>query len=283
MTLPLDILKRSVRKLLIKYAPPDVMVYLKHYKSQIALNYSKKHLVADKVPKKSILVLAPHPDDEIIGMGGTLSMHIENQSEVTVLYLTDGRHDCPWLEIPEAEMINIRRMEAEEIGKKYCINQIFWEKEDTCLINDSETVSAMIEILHRIRPKIIYLPALLDNHRDHYFTNLILLDALKSSSLTKMTVIGYEVWNNVQFPNYVIDISSCFKTKIEMLNHYATPLKGIDYIKSSKYRNALNYYMYVNSRIDGYAEAFYCLDSETYQELFNDSQQYISLIPSHSN
>ena len=37
-----------------------------------------------------VLILSPHPDDEAIGMGGTLCKHLDNGSDVTVLYLTDG-------------------------------------------------------------------------------------------------------------------------------------------------------------------------------------------------
>jgi N-acetylglucosamine malate deacetylase 1 len=38
------------------------------------------------------VVLAPHMDDEVLGCGGTMARQVAAGSDVTVIFLTDGRH-----------------------------------------------------------------------------------------------------------------------------------------------------------------------------------------------
>ena len=247
--------------------------------------FSKNNIVVNSLPRGRVLIISPHPDDEAIGMGGALSMHLENQSKITVLYMTDGRHENPHLGLSKREIIDIRRKEAEKIGERYHIKQIFWKIEDKCLTNDNETVSDMIQVLEDVQPEVIYIPSFFDHHYDHFAANQILVDSLKKTHLARIILIGYEVWNNLPFPNYIVDVSSFFEKKKEILTLYETPLRGEDYIKLCTYRNALHYALYINSKTDGYAEAFYRLDLETYQELYNDYryalQKFGSNLPSH--
>lgn len=269
MMLKIFSLKSQMKKLIFRYAPPEIIPLMRHLRSK-SRYLSKNITVVSTLPVESILIIAPHPDDEAIGMGGTLGIHLDGQSQVTVLYMTDGRHGGSQHGLSTIDMIDVRRKEAESIGKKYHINQIFWNAEDTCLTNDDDTISEMIKVLKNIRPKIIYLPSFFDYHYDHFAANRILAEALKRTSASPITIIGYEVWDNIPYPNYVVDISAHFEKKKEILSHYTTQLEGADYIKLCKYRNMLHYALYINSKTEGYAEAFCCLDSETYQDFYND-------------
>ena len=268
-----SIFKNTTRKLLLKYATPEVIVLMKstiaQYKSKSGRPFPHKNIyITDSAPSGKVLVLSPHPDDEAIGMGGALSMHLGNQDSVTVLYMTNGRGAGA----SNGDLIDIRRKEAESVAEEYNIKQIFWDFEDTCLTNDNATVSAMAKVLEEIKPTVVYVPSFFDHHFDHFSANKILVDALKKISV-KLTIMGYEVWDNMPFPNFILNISDHFEKKAGILSHYTTPLKTTDFIKLCQYRDALHYTLYVDSarkEIDGYAEAFYRLDSETYQTMYND-------------
>lgn len=269
----LSIFKNATRKLLLKYAPPEVIVLVKSifakYKSKNGRPFPHKNIyVTDSAPRGKVLVLSPHPDDEAIGMGGALSMHLENQDSVTVLYMTNGRGAGA----VNGKLIEIRRKEAESLAEEYKIKQIFWKVEDTRLTNDIATVSAMVKVLEEIKPTLVYAPSFFDHHFDHFSANKILVDALKKTSV-KLTIMGYEVWDNMPFPNFILNISDHFEKKTGILSHYTTPLKATDFIKLCQYRDALHYTLYVDStrkEIDGYAEAFHRFDSETYQAVYHD-------------
>ena len=261
------------KKLLLKYATPEVIVLLKstvaQYKSKNGRPFPHKNIhVTDAVPRGKALVLSPHPDDEAIGMGGALSMHLENEDSVTVLYMTNGRGAGA----TNGELIDIRREEAKSLTEKYKIEQIFWDNEDTCLTNDSATVSSMVKVLEKIRPTVVYVPSFFDHHFDHFAANKILVDALRRSSV-KLTVMGYEVWDNMPFPNFILNVSDHFENKANILSHYTTPLKVTDFTKLCRYRGAVHYTLHIDSTMrekDGYAEAFYRFDSDTYQMLYSD-------------
>lgn len=54
--------------------------------------------VMDLSDFKRLLVIAPHPDDEILGVGGGMMSMLENKQEVFVAFLTDGEHSLPDLD-----------------------------------------------------------------------------------------------------------------------------------------------------------------------------------------
>jgi LmbE family N-acetylglucosaminyl deacetylase len=280
----INIIKNYIRKLVLIYAPPEVIPLIKHVKSK-GKSLLANNVILETPPEGPVLIIAAHPDDEAIGMGGTLSKYLDNQSKVTVLYMTDGRHEAS-MELSKTEMIDARRKEAESLGDKYGINQIFWNIEDTCLTNNDETIIAMIKVLEDTQPAVIYLPSFFDHHYDHFTTNQILVDSFQKFPATRITINQYEVWSQIPFPNYIIDISSCFEKKKKILSHYIVPLQNNDYIKLCEYRNALQYTLYIDTNIDGYAESFHSLDLETYQEMYNDYLQallqYGSNVPSHT-
>lgn len=265
-----NITQRTSRKLLLKYAPPEILTLLRHLQSQNGQVYQRRNLeIVNSVSDKSVLVLAPHPDDEAIGLGGALSIYLENQCRVTVLYMTNGGGEGG----TDQELIEIRRKEAESLSNNYRIKQIFWDIKDTCLTNDMETVSAMTQLLEDLQPNAIFLPSFFEHHFDHFAANQVLVDALKNKPSIRASILGYEVKDNLPFPNYIVDISSCFEKKADILSHYVTPLQTADFIELCRLRNALNYKLYIRgSRIPkpGYAEAFYRLDAKTYTDLYEN-------------
>ena len=214
-----------------------------------------------------VLVLAPHPDDEVIGPGGALCQLMENGSEITVLYLTAGGSVAA-----DEQLIEIRRSEAMSVGRQCELKQIFWDEEDTRLASGPQTNTRLVHLLQELRPNFVFLPHLFDNHVDHFATNQILAAVLEQVSDFEGDILGYEVWDHVWSPNYVLDVSSHFETKCELMELYKTPLAAMDFVGFLKHRASLNYMLYVNKGVQrneiGFAEAYYRMDAATYLSTF---------------
>lgn len=266
-------MRRIFWRFIYRFAPPEMVTALKY--RQIATSgkiggFPPRNLtLVSAVPAGTILVLAPHPDDEIIGPGGTLLLHLENQDPVTVLYLTDGRGGIA----SDTSLVNIRRQEARTIGEKYGFKQIFWDIPDTTLKSNSETVRKLRQVLSDILPDFIYLPSFFDRQHDHFAANNLLAGALTDYNHSVAAIFGYEIWDNISYPNYIVDISNHFEKKAEMMQHYETPMQTTDFAALFRHRNALHYSLFVTSAYrepEGYAEAFYRLDTSQFLKLFKN-------------
>jgi len=259
----------TLLRLVHRIAPTEAETALRFLEARSLAAFPKRNVtVTAEVPACRVLILSPHPDDEAIGMGGVLAMHVANGSEVSVLYLTDGGG----LDEPREVMIRTRRAEAEALGASLGVRQIFWDNVDTQLTNDAPTVAAMVRVLEELRPEHVYTPSLFDHHHDHFATNQVLVDALERLPSCRPQVAGYEVWDNVPFANYVVDITAKAGAKEAALAHYATPLSYTDFPRLCRYRNSVHYTLHIDSRLEhagvGLAEAFLRYDAELYGDLF---------------
>lgn len=200
-----------------------------------------------------ILVLAPHPDDEVIGCGGTLYKHHLAGDEITSVYMTDGRKGCD-ISISDEQCAAIRREEALQAGKVIGLHrQIFMENSDMGLNNSRKNSLQLLDIICQVRPDIVFLPSFMDHHPDHQATNDIFISAMKRHK-PDMMCYAYEVWTPF-IPNCMVDITSCSDLKIEALNKFKSQTKRFNVVGASlglmKYRAV----MYLTK--DGYVECFY--------------------------
>lgn len=270
MSPPLGRLARgALRRLALRLAPPELATALKFLRQEGGAAFPRRNVqVVAQVPRARVLVLAPHPDDEAIGLGGTLALHLANGSEVCVAYLTDGGGPD---EAARGELVRVRRAEAEALGRDAGVRQVFFERRDTRLTNDPPTVRLLVELLRELRPELVYAPSLFDHHYDHFTTNQVLADALEQVPALEATVAGYEVWDNIPFPNWLVDVSAHMERKAALLAHYATPHRYTDFTKLCRQRASVYYTLYVNSAIEhaerGFAEAFLRFDAAAFRRM----------------
>ncbi len=260
-------IRSFIRRLLLERASPEFLLYLKHLRSSkdAGFPFSRKSTVYRSVARQSVLILAPHPDDEAVGPGGTLSMHLVAGSDVTVLYMTDGSLADP--NVDSVEMAKTRRREAEALGTTYGLRQVFWEKKDRNLDADPEAVMRLGELLEEIRPEAVFVPSPIDAHRDHFAANKILVGALGQRPSAAMEVFGYEIWTDIPFPNHVVEITGFFEKKLEMMAYYRSQAALCDFAGLCRSKNALNHFRHVHCLESGYAEAFLRFSPETYVEM----------------
>jgi LmbE family N-acetylglucosaminyl deacetylase len=219
-------------------------------------------VVIDKPKGSRVLVLSPHPDDDVLGCGGTLYKHRLAGNEVTVVYLTDGRKGSPG-PTDEDSLVVERRKEAEAAAKVIGIKKlVFLDNRDTKLKRSTETVRQMSELLEETQPDIVYLPFFLDNHKDHLAANEIFVASCEAGGY-RSQCYAYEVWTAI-VPNCLVDISECFAAKLEAIRQHKTQA-NLDFVAKI---GGLNAYRSMAAPDTKYAEAFYTCAAKDYVRLF---------------
>ena len=238
-----------------------------HYKrlrEELYKKFSKFHLV-DFPEGPKVLVLSPHPDDDVFGCGGALLRHVEMGHHIQIVYLCKGEKGVAGMNAAEAT--SLRKKEATEGARILGINQdslIFLNNPDNELSANQKNVAILKEIICDFSPNLIYLPSFLDNHTDHINTNKI-LQLVKPKNFD---ICAYEVWTPL-IPNRLIDISSNMEVKIQAMKAHQSQLKELNYLDGIIGLNQYRGCLYPKRKIK-FAEAFVFANGEEYFKLMGD-------------
>lgn len=225
-----------------------------------------KPIVTDP-PKGKILVIAPHPDDEAIGPGGTLlRLAGGGQAKLSLLVLTSGRTDD-----------EKRRRESENTARELSASFHHLGLADGNIPNDDETVERFAAAIDSIAPDVVMIPFALDDHDDHRRANELLVRAAKRLSC-RPEVWAYQVYGGV-LCNVVIDITEVADAKRRLVASYASQMDVRDWSNFSLGLAAWNS-RFLPRRDTAFAEMFLVLPMDDYvalvRNLFRDGVGYRS-------
>jgi LmbE family N-acetylglucosaminyl deacetylase len=215
-----------------------------------------------------VLVLAPHPDDESIGCGGTIRLLVNLKKSVKVLFLTSG--DKADSSHPASKNIHqqnhisdysiLREKEAERaLGILGVTDYTFLRFPDRELHAYYEKVLEMLfGMIQKYSPDAIYSPSMIELNPDHRTTATLaagiqkkILESGDAHRIPK--VLFYEVTTPIR-PNILVDVTSTYSTKVTAIKRYASQLHLRDYFK---YSNALNIFRALTVNGPEYVEAFW--------------------------
>src|SRR5207247_4712608 len=114
----------------------------------------------------NVLVLAPHPDDESIGCGGTICLHADRGDRVAAVFLTSG--EMGLTDLSEGDARDMRERESEDAAAILGISSVtFLRRSDQHLEQDTlPAAHALTPILEPDNPAVISLPRRRDFHQD---------------------------------------------------------------------------------------------------------------------
>jgi LmbE family N-acetylglucosaminyl deacetylase len=204
----------------------------------------------------TILVIAPHADDEILGCGATIAKHILNKDEVFVIISTNAHIGAPEL-CSEKDIMKVRQ-EASEAHLLLGIKKTFFLDFPAPALNsypEYKISLSFLEIMQEIKPVILYLPHHGDLHQDHKaIYRAALVAARPQGDFRIFSIRCYETlseteWTPMQeppfIPNCYIDVSCTFEKKIKAMTCYKSQLKEFPHSRSleaiealAKYRGA---------------------------------------------
>jgi LmbE family N-acetylglucosaminyl deacetylase len=210
---------------------------------------------------KSMLVVAPHHDDEIIGCGGALALQVEAQQRAHIVVLHDGGGEHLSWGMTRPELVLRRNAESQRAAELLGIEPPrFLGHADLAAAAPTAAAELRAILLDR-QVDVVFVPFVLDGHRDHRFAGYILGDALREVG-SRVRVLGYEVWG-LCIPNVILKIDAAVERKMELLSCFTMAHQALDYAHTTK---GLNMY---RSRLLGagecrYAECFFEMPKEEY-------------------
>jgi LmbE family N-acetylglucosaminyl deacetylase len=191
----------------------------------------------------NVLVIAPHPDDEAIGCGGTIALHADRGDCVRAVFLTSG--ELGLAHLPPADAWRVREAEAERAASVLGIAATaFLRQPDWYLGEDVSTAAAALaQLLDRHAPDVIYLPHPHEWHPDHQAALPILRSALANHAGAPSELWAYEIWTPLQVFDRAQDITATMARKLRAVRSYASQLAGFRYDRAvrglNQYRGAL--------------------------------------------
>jgi len=209
-----------------------------------------------------VLVLAPHPDDETIGPGGTIRLHAELGDEIHVLFLTAGTSGDPTGREDKPAYAARRQAEARAAAKVLGIAaQEFWGFPDNYRVHEDDLgaiLPRLKDALVRFAPDVVYAPHLGDQHSDHY-TTAVLTQRVLAQLDRPPRAFGYEVWSASR-ATWIVDVSRVYATKMAALDCYPSQLEHTDI---RRFVSGLNAYRAVFlDKGATYGEAFVALEPD---------------------
>jgi LmbE family N-acetylglucosaminyl deacetylase len=180
-----------------------------------------------------LLVLAPHPDDEVIGCGGLVALHLREGRKVHVAVATDG-----------AQAGDASQRESESRAALALLGDVtieFLGFPDRKLAGARELDDRISAILREWKPDLIAVPSPLEIHPDHIalsraFCDLIARDASLFADLAVARVAFYEVSAPLR-PNALVDITSVADMKYAAIEMHESQAAIHDY---TSYARGLN-------------------------------------------
>lgn len=222
-------------------------------------------------PDDKILIIAPHPDDEVIGCGGILAKYY---SQIDVLCINSSGVKYEWNTETEEEIAQIRCNEFYNVMKKANVNKSWIAKIWGIPPMFEEINNNFLNYLNNFEFKdydLIFIPHQFDGHREHRFVgNHFVKQLLKKSGYKKsLKIVRYEVWGTMQNPNYYEDITDFVQRKKELINAYESRSKA----KYAERILGLNYYRAIVPFLretEKYTEAFYVQPVKEYLQEKDD-------------
>lgn len=194
----------------------------------------------------TVLVLAPHADDEVLGMGGVIARFADEGRQVVVAILTGhGKAKHPLWE-PEL-WDNIRREARQSCAVLGVSELIFRELPAACLdhVPAWEINRVVNDVLMEVQPEEVYIPFIHDLHQDHQaiaYASMVACRPYFGVGRKVRRVLAYETLSETHLaspylapafqPNVFVDISKYLEKKLEAMRAYESQLQA-DYLPRS--------------------------------------------------
>lgn len=189
-----------------------------------------------------VLVVAAHPDDEVLGCGATIARHVSDGDFVYVVFLSDGCLSRP--NVSQRDLSN-RRVAAEKAKKILGVSNNFYlnfpdNRMDAVPLLD--IIQKVEQIVDDVRPSIVYTHHHGDLNIDHRIAFQAVITACRPTpSSTVRKIYTFETLSSTEWgppshqfflPNHYVDVGFSFEQKLQAINAYSFEMRAAPHTRS---------------------------------------------------
>lgn len=181
---------------------------------------------------KKVLIIAPHPDDAELAMGGTIAKMINAGWDVTIADLTNGE-PTPFGSEQKRKKETHNANKALGLKNRACLNL-----PNRYLQPTLENRRKLAEVIRLHQPDLLFGPLMPDLHPDHVATTNLINGARFEAKFHKTEMAGIPHWTPKQYgyysthrtlydkPSFVVDITDCWAAKLNAIRAYQSQIKN---------------------------------------------------------
>jgi LmbE family N-acetylglucosaminyl deacetylase len=207
-----------------------------------------RYVSDEKIMTERVLVVAPHPDDETLGCGGTLLRMASEGAQIAWLIVTCMTEGDGY----SAERIAERKREIVKVREAYSFCEVYpldlpARRLDTYPV--AELVARFGEVFKAFQPSEVFLPHRQDVHTDHrsvFDAGSACAKWFRYDSVRR--VLAYETLSETDFaldaqspfaPNFFVDITDFLDRKLEIMAVYQSEMSEFPFPRSVEAIRAL--------------------------------------------
>ena len=197
--------------------------------------------------KEKILVICAHPDDEVLGCGGSLLKHRDIKNEINLVFVFEGssaRYDTLNNKKIIKDIQN-RENAAKKVSKILKAKTVTFLNYPNLRFQNTQLLDMTKKIENKIKeinPNIIYTHSNTDLNRDHRLCLEMVVAATRPVLKKNIrTILSFEIpssteWSYSSFgkftPNYFENINNHVKEKIKLMKIYNTETRKVPHPRS---------------------------------------------------
>jgi LmbE family N-acetylglucosaminyl deacetylase len=197
---------------------------------------------------KKVMVVAPHMDDEVLGMGGTIAKHVSSGDEVFVCIVAHRVYNRKYdKKINREEQESTKRARKILEYKEVTFLNLPDERLDGCT---QDILIPLEEYYSKVRPDILYTNFYGDNNQDHRAVFSAVRVVIRSGASYKVPrALMYEVPSSTDqsppikeatfAPNFYVNIQDYWQKKIEAFHCYSREKRELPHPRSEEALYAL--------------------------------------------
>ncbi|MCK4521927.1 MAG: PIG-L family deacetylase [Nanoarchaeota archaeon] len=173
--------------------------------------------------KQTILICSAHPDDEILGCGGTIAKYSKEGNSVISIIFSYGESSHPHLKKYITTRIRVKESQKADkiVGCKETIFLGLPDGKISTKVKNKSTREKIKKLIKKYKPDKIFTHSIEDPFPDHRAIYKLIIDSANEINY-KGNLYSFDIWSIIRIkkrnaPKLIVDISPTFKLKLKAL------------------------------------------------------------------